>query len=245
MNLYKDELLNLKKLSEGFDNERYVAKQILDMHNEALSRKKPVIVELGVDIGNSTRSFLNAIDEKEGALLVSVDILDCSHVAASDKWIFVKQDSADINSLIKKVPALKDGIDILYVDSLHEYSHVRNEIYNFFPYMKKGGVIFFDDTDSSPYMIFQRKDNPKVEIANRKIHNLLDQIFLANIGIFDYTIHRGSTGLSRFDVLSPIGTKLNPPLKTFQRNSFFLWLPWIIFSYLKRKILPQAPRKKY
>jgi len=244
MSIYQNEHVNLIKLSNGFDNNRYVAKQILEMHNEALSREKPVIVELGVDIGNSTRSFLNAIDEKEGALLVSVDILDCSHVAASDKWIFVKQDSVDTDSLIKKIPLLKDGIDILYVDSLHDYNHVKNEIYNFFPYMKKGGVIFFDDTDSCPYMIFQRKDNPKLEIASRKIHSLLDKIFLANIGFLDYTIYRGSTGLSRFDILSPIGTKLNPPLKTFQRNNFFLWLPWTILGYLKRKILSQAPRDR-
>lgn len=245
MPIYQDETDNLKQLSLKNDNERYVARQLLDMHAEALSREKPVIVELGVDIGNSTRLFLNAIDKKEGSFLISVDILDCSDVAKSDKWTFVQQDSADVNALVNKVPILNDGIDILYVDSLHEYSHVKKEIYNYFPYMKQGGVIFFDDTDSGPYMMFQRKDNAKVEIANRKIHRLLDQIFLTNIGFFDYTVYKGSTGMSRFDILTPIGTRLSPPSKSIQRNNLFLWLPWMIFTFLRRKIRPKEIRKKY
>lgn len=242
---YQNEVEDLRRLCLKNDSERYVAMQLLAMHEEATQKEKPVIVELGTHIGNSTRSFLNAIDDKEGAWLVSVDIMDCSDAAASDKWIFVKQDSADANGLVQKVPMLREGIDILYVDSLHEYNHVKNEIYNFFPYMKKGGVIFFDDTDSGPYMMFQRKDSPKIEIGNRRIHNLLDRIFLSNIGALDYTIHRGSTGLSRFDVLTPLGSALNPPSKFIERRNSYLWSLWTLFTYLKRKIGPEEVRKRY
>ena len=245
MALYQDEVDNLKRLSLQKDHERHIAKQLLIMHEEAKRRENPVVVELGTHIGNSTRCFLNAIDDKESACLISLDIVDCSDVAASEKWIFVQQDSADVEALAQAVPNIKEGIDILYVDSLHEHNHVKNEIYNFFPYMKEGGVIFFDDTDSGSYMILERKDNVKVEIANRRIHKLLDKIFSSNIESLDYTVHRGSTGLSRFDILSPLGSTLKPPSGVFERNSLIFWSPWLMLTYIRRKLRPQEPRKRY
>jgi len=233
--LYQKEIEKLETEASTFSQERYVAKQLLELHKEALKRDNFTVLELGVDKGHSTRVFLNAADQK-GGRLVSVDIVDCSNVAESKDWTFVEQDSADCEKLLSEAPFLKDGIDILYVDSLHEYKHVKKEIFNYFPYMKKGGVIFFDDVDSTPYMLFQRKDNLKVEIANRKIQKLLDALFISNIGMFDYSTIRGSTGLSRLDILCPMGSKLEEPYLPIDRNSYILWFPWWAISFLKRKI---------
>ena len=47
------------------------------------------------------------------------DIRDCKDAVKSDKWEFVQQNSVDVELLLSKKPVLKDGIDILYVDSLH------------------------------------------------------------------------------------------------------------------------------
>ena len=94
------------------------------------------VLAIAIQLIILTKIFLNAIDDKEGAKLISLDIKDCSKAAESSKWEFVKQDSADIEKLLLTHPDIKKGIDILYVDSLHTASHVKKEIYNFFEYTR-------------------------------------------------------------------------------------------------------------
>ena len=222
MKIYQEYIQKLDNHLNKTDESRFVAQQLLRLHKEAELKKCPLIVELGVDRGQSTKIFLNAIDDKEGAKLISLDIKDCSKAAESSKWEFVKQDSADIEKLLLTHPDIKKGIDILYVDSLHTASHVKKEIYNFFEYLNKDAFIFFDDIDSSPYMVGQRKDSASTEIANRKIYKLLESIFRANMNQLDFDIMRGSTGLGIFRKISKKGKKLFPPIIIKERNNRFL-----------------------
>lgn len=193
MRIFQDYLDLLISASKENNESRFVALQLLEMHQEALSRNNPRILELGVDQGQSTRVFLNAIDGKTEALLTSVDIRDCSDAVECDTWKFVLSDSKDVEAIIKASPIIKNGIDILYVDSLHTAEHVYHEVYGFFPYVKYNGVIYFDDIDSGPYKNGQRKDSVSVEIANRNIFKLLEGIFEANINDLNFEIIRGST----------------------------------------------------
>ena len=219
MKIYQEYIQKLDNHLNKTDESRFVAQQLLRLHKEAELKKCPLIVELGVDRGQSTKIFLNAIDDKDGAKLISLDIKDCSKAAESSKWEFVKQDSADIEKLLLTHPDIKKGIDILYVDSLHTASHVKKEIYNFFEYLNKDAFIFFDDIDSSPYMVGQRKDSASTEIANRKIYKLLESIFRANMNQIDFDIMRGSTGLGIFKKRSERGEKLNNPIFLKERNN--------------------------
>ena len=223
MKIYNEYIDKLIKFSEIPGEERFVAKQLLEMHNEAIKREEPIIVELGVDRGQSTRVFLNAISEKKNSKLISVDIKDCSNAAKSSQWVFVQQNSVDIKSLLATQPIIKDGIDILYIDSLHTKSHVLNEIYNYFEYIKPNGVIYFDDVDSSPYMNGQRKDSINTEIDNRDIYELLEAIFRANYSSIDFSIIKGSTGLAKFVKISKLGDKLNSPLYVTKRKFRIFW----------------------
>lgn len=223
MSSYEDYVDALKACHDAREESRCAAKQFMHMHQEVWKRERPVVVELGVNAGNSTKVFLNALADKPDARLVSVDIRDCSAAAQSDQWIFVQQDSADVAALLKKVPSLKDGIDILYVDSLHTAEHVKKEIYGFYPYLSQGAVIFFDDVDSGAYMLGRRKDSVRTEVANRRIHKLLDAIFRANIEQIDFTVMYGSTGLGRVDKLAPIGATLAEPDMVVERNNRALW----------------------
>ena len=145
MKIYEKYINTLRTHSKKKSESRFVANQLLEMHSEALKRERPIIVELGVDKGQSTRVFLNAIDNKTNGRLISIDIEDCKDAVKSTNWEFVQQDSVDIESLLLKKPIIKDGIDILYVDSLHTPSHVLKEVYGFFQYVKPEGVIYFDD----------------------------------------------------------------------------------------------------
>ncbi len=232
MKIYEKYLHTLRLYSQKQSEARFVANQLLEMHKEASKRDRPIILELGVDKGQSTRVFLNAINDKANAKLISIDIKDCKEAVKSENWEFIQQDSIDIDSLLSKKPFLKDGIDILYVDSLHTQSHVLKEVYTYFEYIKPNGVIYFDDIDSGPYMNGQRKDSINTEINNRDIFNLLEAIFRANYSSIDFSIVKGSTGLGKFVKHSDLGDKLNPPL-FIKKRQFRLF--WRILEFLKLK----------
>ena len=223
MKIYENYLNILRSHANDESESRFAANQLLEMHAEAFKRHNPLIVELGVDKGQSTRVFLNAISDKNNSRLISIDIKDCKDAVRSENWEFIKQDSIDIETLLSKKPILKNGIDILYIDSLHTQAHVSKEIYAYFEYIKPNGVIYFDDVDSGPYMKGQRKDSINTEITNRKILDLLEAVFRANYSSIDFSIHKGSTGLAKFIKHSKLGDKLSPPVFIGKRRSRLFW----------------------
>jgi predicted O-methyltransferase YrrM len=221
--IYQDYVDELRSIVGTLGEDHFAARQLLELHAEAARRDSVTILELGVDFGQSTRIFLNAIDGKPQARLISVDIRDCAKAAASDQWTFIQADSGDAGQVIAAAPVLREGIDILYVDSLHTAEHVLKEVGGFYPYLNKGAVIFLDDIDSFPYMRGQRKDNVGKEIANRAIDRLVERIFLSNIAELDLTVHRGSTGLARLDKRSDRGAPFTLPRVYRPRHSKRLW----------------------
>ncbi len=233
MKIYEKYINTLKSYASQQTELRFAANQLLEMHAEALKRENPIIVELGVDKGQSTRVFLNAISEKSNSKLISIDIRDCKDAVKSDEWEFVQQNSIEIDSLLSKKPILKNGIDILYVDSLHTEAHVLREIYGFFKYIKPNGVIYFDDVDSGPYMSGQRKDSINPETENRKILNLLEAIFRANYSSIDFSIYQGSTGLAKFVKRSKLGDELNDPVYVGKRKLRLFWRFLEIINFKK------------
>jgi predicted O-methyltransferase YrrM len=222
MKIYQKYIDELKNHLSKLDESRFVAEQLLRLHQEVKLKVDPLVVELGVDKGQSTKVFLNAIEGKSNAKLISIDIKNCRSAVDAGRWEFVQQDSSDIKSLLIAKPIIKNGIDVLYVDSLHTVKHVQKEIYNFFEYLNEDAYIFFDDIDSGPYMFKQRKDSVGIEIANRKIYKLLEAIFRANINKLDFEIMRGSTGLGIIRKRVPLGEKLNPPILLRQRNNYLI-----------------------
>ena len=221
--MFNSYLEALKNEISSKKESRFHSIQLLELHKEVLKRKSPLIVELGVDRGQSTKVFLNAIKEKEEAALISIDIRDCSKITNCSKWHFIKCDSADVNEVTSRSPLFKKGIDILYIDSLHTKNHVYKEIYGYFQYLNKDACIFFDDVDSSPYMKNQRKNNVGIEIANRKIYELIEAVFNSNLHQLNFSLIRGSTGLARLDKLSKKGEKLNQPKYLKKRSNKLLW----------------------
>ena len=220
---YESYLKELNNYALKENEARFAAKQLLTIHSEISYRKSPIVLELGVDRGQSTKVILNAIYKKKNAHLVSVDIRDCSAVSFLDSWTFVNMDSTKINDILRSAPILKKGIDIIYVDSLHTKEHVQKEIYGWFPYLKKGGVIFLDDIDSGPYMNGQRKDSVSTEIANRNIYELIETIFMSNLNIIDLSFMRGSTGLARIEKICDQKIHLNSPKILRKRSNLFIW----------------------
>jgi predicted O-methyltransferase YrrM len=212
---YLDKLLSdSKKRSES----RFYPLQLLELYSCAKNIDSGLILEFGVDHGQSTKCFLNAISGNQNVKLISVDVKDCGSVGLDSKqWDFIQQDSRDIESLLDKKPEIKNGIDILYIDSLHTREQVEKELYLYFPYVKQNCMIYFDDIDSNPYMQNKRKDNILAERNNREILRLLEEVFISNYESIDFNIMRGSTGLGIFKKYSSIGDQLNPPEKIHLR----------------------------
>lgn len=198
------------------------ADQLLVLHEAARSKPDVVFLELGTDRGQSTKMILHALAGTRGRL-VSVDIRDCSDAGAGDNWTFIQADSADVAAILSKAPFLKQGIDFIYVDSLHTPEHVLKELYGFFKYVRKGGKIFFDDIDSTPYMRGRRKDSYRAEMRNREIFGVIKDVFYDNLDCLRLEAKFGSTGLAILTKTAEFGAELRPyrPLPKERRFAAF------------------------
>lgn len=233
--MYKDYISDLRKMtSSTLSRSRFTAIQLLELYDEALKRENLHIVELGVDKGLSTRAFLSAINEKSDSKLTSIDITDCSNVCNSSKWNFIQSNSIDINKVLDNSPdIINRGIDILYIDSLHNIDHVHKELFLYNNYLNKNSTVFFDDVDTQPYMINQRKDSIGIEIGNRNIYEFVESVFLSNLDSVNLSFIRGGTGLARLDKLSEKGDLLRKPKKLIKRKSKIIWK--LIYLFLRKK----------
>ncbi|WP_299470498.1 class I SAM-dependent methyltransferase [uncultured Roseibium sp.] len=221
--MYDEILESVRNTLNSSEGLHFNAKHYLTMHSHAVGLKNPTILELGVQSGKSTKLFLNALHQGDQGVLVSVDIDDCSKVAASPKWQFIRSDSTDVKKIIGDAPVLGKGIDMLFIDSLHTTEHVKKELYGFFPYVREGGVIFFDDIDSAPYCEGGELDSFYVELENRRILRFVNDVFEANMKQLDLTIYRGWTGLARLEKRSSLMAELSEPQGLKERKSKKLW----------------------
>ncbi len=171
---------------------------------------KPLILELGVKEGRSTKMFLEVCDKNNGSL-ISVDILDCSKVSNNPRWRFIhsSDDNFDyINNILEK------KIDILFIDSLHDPDHIKKVFYNYFNFVKINGLIFIDDLVWLPYVKGGYRDNEFVETINRLTFNKILEIFNENKNNFTLDINFSGSGLA---IIKKINVKLNYEKKISNR----------------------------
>ncbi len=151
----------------------------------------PIILELGVENGRSTKKFLDICSKKNGKLY-SVDINDCSKVSNDKNWKFFKSRDDNFNYIKANIP---NKIDVLFIDSLHEASHVEKLIYNYYPIINVGGYIFIDDISHIPYLKNKERNNFYCEINNKETFENLIAIYNSNIENFDLSFSFISSGL--------------------------------------------------
>jgi len=118
------------------------------MHKAARSYPGVRVLELGARKGNSTLTFLSAAQMVNGTV-VSVDIdpiiddregmnpwKDCPW------WEFIQGDDMD-EAILARLPA---EVDVLFVDTSHEYDHTLRELRAYMPRVAPGGLALFHDT---------------------------------------------------------------------------------------------------
>lgn len=200
----------LQALRASPDERRFAAAQLLMLHEAAMAHPGGTFLELGTDRGQATNVILAAC-AATGGRLVSVDVRDCSTAASSPHWTFVQASSIDREAILAAAPFLGDGVDFIYVDSLHTAEHVEKEVRTWFDLVRPNGDLFFDDIDSAPYLAGRRKNNAKMEIANRRIRELIEHLFQSNLDRTELALFLGSTGLARLRKLNGLGEGLAPP----------------------------------
>ncbi len=107
------------------------------------------VVELGVRSGDSTFVFERVVDVSGGYIL-SADIEDCSETSSHERRFFVQEDDIRLAKRFKdfcRSGQLFDEIDLLFIDTSHEYEHTCAEIAAWFPHVSDRGVVIFHDTN--------------------------------------------------------------------------------------------------
>ena len=193
---------------------------ILELYVSRLKNiKDPTILELGVNKGHSTRNFLDHIN-KFGGKLFSIDIKKAPKLLDEDKtkWNFLRSNDLDIENILNNFPALKSGIDVLFIDSYHDETHVKKTLEKWFIYVKKNGYIYFDDTESA---VYRKNKNLFLSINNDAINKLIYNIYCNNIDQLEYIKYFRKSGLSEFKKLSDLGNKLILTNKVWHYNFIF------------------------
>ena len=152
----------------------------------------PIILELGVQKGRSTKKFLD-ICKKNNGKLFSIDIDDCSNIINDKSWNFYQTRDDNFEYIKSKIP---EKIDILFIDTLHEANHVKRLINEYYPIIKKNGFIFIDDISHLPYLKNKARDNFYCEINNKETFELLISIYSENTENFDLSFTFVSSGLA-------------------------------------------------
>ena len=186
----------------------------------------PIILELGVENGRSTKKFLQ-ICKKNNGKLFSVDTKDCSKILDDPNWNFFKTRDDNFEFIKSK---LSDKIDVLFVDSLHEAEHVKNLIYGYYPLLKKEGYIFIDDISHLPYLQNKPRNNFYCEINNKETFDILLSVYSKNIENFELNFSFMSSGLAIIKKLN------NNNLSTFENLNERSWTFKNILRKLWRKI---------
>lgn len=119
------------------------------LHETARSYDKVRVLELGSRKGNSTLAFLAAAEEVNGHVW-SGDVTDVTLDSEgmlpwrnNPRWTFVCGDDMD-PEIQKWFPR---EVDVLFIDTSHEYQHTLDEIRDYLPRVAPGGVALFHDTN--------------------------------------------------------------------------------------------------
>lgn len=189
----------------------------------------PVFLELGVQKGVSTKKFLEICKKKNGKLF-SVDVDDCSNILNDINWNFFHTRDDDFDFIKSKIP---DKIDVLFIDTIHEASHVQKLFYEYFDIVKMNGYIFIDDISHLPYQKGLERDNFYCEINNKETFQMILDIFNSNKDKFDLNFSFKSSGLCI--IKKTKDEKLNKLKKIKVRDISFKNFLRILWKKIKRK----------
>jgi predicted O-methyltransferase YrrM len=170
----------------------------------------PRILELGVQKGNSTKIFLDICNKNDG-YLTSVDIDDCSHISNNKRWNFIHSSDDNFDLINNKI---KEKLDLIFIDSYHEPTHIKKVFYNYYKFLKINGVCIIDDISWLPYSKSNICDNDFIERINRLTFDQILNIYNSNTENLILNFHFEGTGLA---IIKKVKDELYPEKKIINR----------------------------
>ncbi|MDP3962624.1 MAG: class I SAM-dependent methyltransferase [bacterium] len=128
------------------------------LFNESMAVKPKLIVELGVRTGQSTFVF-ERVAKLHNAFLLSVDIAPQQNKTAWPRSTFIQKDDVLVADEFKDFCLknnLEPKIDVLFIDTSHEYNHTKKEIEKWMPFLSPQGVAFFHDANVK--LLYKRRN---------------------------------------------------------------------------------------
>lgn len=129
-----------------------IHEHLVTLYSLVVGSDAKTVVELGVRTGQSTVALAEAVTFTQG-VLHSVDIADCSEVkkrldeyGIGSCWRFTQTDSRTFG----RAWDASKPIDLVFLDTSHQYQDTVEEIAVFESLLKRGGLFVFHDTTSCP-----------------------------------------------------------------------------------------------
>lgn len=117
-----------------------------------------LIVEAGVCLGYSTQSF-QQVNRLTHSLLIGIDNDPNAIPAYSNIYngTFALINDLDFPEYYRKSDFKDTPIDIVFIDTSHEYTHTLAEIQQFVPLLSANGIIMFHDSYVTPLIVDGRR----------------------------------------------------------------------------------------
>lgn len=183
------------------------------------------ILEFGVREGRSTKMFLELCKRKGGKVL-SIDVNDHSNLFNDSNWTFLKCRDDEYEKIIKYI---KDNLDLILIDSLHEPNHVSKLIYMYWDNLKLNGSMYIDDTSWLPYLKNNWRDHKFTENINRNTFYEILSIKNSNWENIDISFDFNGSGMCR--LIKRNNQKLKKKNQIINRHEYFRN---IIKTFLKK-----------
>lgn len=113
------------------------------LHDLAVKLDAKTVIELGVRGGRSTIAWLVALHTRTGGRLWAVDVDPAPPALAAHPAMTFTQGHDLDPFVLAQLPA--DGVDIVFVDTSHEYEQAKAEIQAYAPRVRPGGAMVFHD----------------------------------------------------------------------------------------------------
>ncbi len=142
----------LKEGLQGYTEASDVSDHLSTLFFLTLIQQPRLIVELGTRGGESTRALLAAASIVKARML-SLDLEECGglDLRHRDRWQFVKGDDVAFGLTGFEAWSQKEGleprVDVLFIDTSHEYAHTKRELEAWMPHLSAGGMVMLHDTN--------------------------------------------------------------------------------------------------
>ncbi len=121
-----------------------ISSHYLKIYDFAMKQKPNLIVELGISRKGDSSKIFSMVNDQLNSKIIGVDIENCPYDFVKN-GIFVQRDDIAFGKTFNRL--VSQPIDLLFIDTSHEYNHTVKEIEIWFPLLAEDALVMFHDTN--------------------------------------------------------------------------------------------------